>query len=133
MVSELCDTATYQVRGKDGETADYPVATPGMIRRIPKRRALILRGDCAPVITHLPMVWNDWRYRLAKLQGRATADLTVPQATVRHAPVIAAQTAPLPIPETAPAELASVGATGNGHARANGHSKPAALYPWDKR
>ena len=120
------------MRGKDGETADYPVATPGMIRRIPKRRALILRGDCAPVITHLPMVWNDWRYRLAKLQGRATADLTVPQATVRHAPVKAPAVS-VAIPETAPAELASVGANGNGHAPGNGHSKPAAPYPWDKR
>ena len=77
MASELCDTATYRVRGQDGEAADYPVATPGMIRRIPRRRALILRGDCAPVITHLPMVWNDWRYRWARLQGRAVADLTV--------------------------------------------------------
>ena len=32
----------------------------GMISRLPKRRALVLRGGCAPVIAHLPMVWNDW-------------------------------------------------------------------------
>jgi type IV secretion system protein VirD4 len=128
MASEICDTATYQVRGKAGETADYPVATQGMISRVPKRRALVLRGGYAPVIAHLPMVWHDWRYRWARLTGGTVADLTVPQATVRHAPVMA-QTAPLPIPEPAPAELASVGATGSGH----GHSKPAALYPWDKR
>ena len=138
MVSDLCDTATYQVRGKDGETADYPVATPGMIRRIPKRRALILRGDCAPVITHLPMVWNDWRYRLARLQGRAVADLTVPAAAPRPVPAIA-QTVPASIPAAAPAELASVAANGNGYARSNGHARsngygePAALYPWDER
>jgi hypothetical protein len=78
------------------------------------------------------MAWADWRYRLAKLQRRAVADLTVPQATVRHAPVVA-QTAPLPVPQTAPAELASVGASGNGHARSNGHGKPAAPYPWEQR
>ena len=138
MVSELCDTATYRVRGKDGETADYPVATPGMIRRIPKRRALILRGDYAPVITHLPMVWNDWRYRLARLQGRAVADLTVRAAAPRPVPAIA-QTVPASIPAAAPAELASVAANGNGYARSNGHARsngrgePAALYPWDER
>ena len=132
MAAELCDTATYQVRGKAGETADYPVATPGMIRRLPRRRALILRGDCAPVITHLPMAWADWRYRLARLQGRAVADLTAPQAAAEPAPVMA-RTVAVPIPETAPAELASVAANGSGHARSNGHGQPAPLYPWDKR
>jgi type IV secretion system protein VirD4 len=132
MASELCDTATYQVRGKDGEGADYPVATPGMIRRIPKRRALILRGDCAPVIAHLPMAWNDWRYRLARLRGHTIADLTLPQAAVQPAAVTARAT-PLPIPETASAELASVGANGNDHTRINGDSKPAAPYPWEQR
>ena len=44
-----------------------------MIRRLPKRRALVLRGDLAPVITHLPMVWHDWRYRWAKLRRREIA------------------------------------------------------------
>ena len=106
MVSDLCDTATYLVRGKDGATADYPAATPGMIRRLPRRRALILRGDCAPVITHLPMAWSDWRYRWAKLQHRAVADLTV--ATPVPASVPAAAPVLAPADDPAPAALAGV-------------------------
>lgn len=43
MASDLCDTASYRARGRDGEVTDYPVATPGMIRRLPRRRALVLR------------------------------------------------------------------------------------------
>jgi type IV secretion system protein VirD4 len=130
MASRLCDTATYQVRGKAGETADYPVATPGMIRRLPRRRALILRGDCAPVITHLPMAWNDWRYRLAKLQGRATADLTALPATVRHSAVMA-PAVPASIPEPAAAELATVGAAGSGPSAPA--AEDGAAYPWEQR
>jgi hypothetical protein len=139
MVSELCDTATYRARGKAGETADYPAATPGMIRRLPRRRALILRGDCAPVVTHLPMAWADWRYRWAKLQGRAVADLSVATPAPETVPAVA-PTAPrpdlVPADEPAPAELAGVPA--NGHAEAGGWSPavrraPGPRYPWDKR
>ena len=77
MVSRLCGDAAYLERGTESRrTAYYPVATPAMIRRLPRRRALVLRGSAAPVITHLPMAWNDWRYRWARLRGREIARLT---------------------------------------------------------
>ena len=100
MASDLCDVATYRVRGHKDETADYPVATPGMIRRIPRRRALVLRSDLAPVITHLPMVWHDWRYRWAWLRRRTVADLypaPARQAASASAPARAAPWDPAPI------------------------------------
>ena len=142
MASDLCDIATYQVRGRKGETADYPVATPGMIRRLPKRRALVLRGGMPkPVITHLPMVWHDWRYRWARLRGR----------TVAHA-VPARQPRLRAIRRRRPPGLAAAGAglrarrrppqtaDRNGSAGGNGRQRPpataaptatAAVDPWD--
>jgi type IV secretory pathway TraG/TraD family ATPase VirD4 len=126
MASDLCDVATYRVRGKKGESADYPVATPGMIRRMPRRRALILRGDLAPVITHLPMVWNDWRYRWAKLRGRAVADpYRAPSLTARDLPE-PAETAPLDTGAPDPVFAGSAAVNGNG----NGHRD---AHPWDLR
>jgi type IV secretion system protein VirD4 len=133
MASDLSDVATYCARGKAGETADYPVATQGMISRLPKRRALVLRGGCAPVIAHLPMVWNDWRYRLARLSGSTVADLTT------AAPVsvpAAAPATPQPVlvaaDDQAPAELAGVPATRSGWS-SPARRAPGPRYPWDER
>jgi type IV secretion system protein VirD4 len=137
MVAGLCDKATYHVRGKDGETADYPVATPGMISRIPKRRALVQRGGCAPVIAHLPMVWNDWRYRLALLTGGTVADLAGAKPVPASVPAIA-PAAPVLVPadDRVPAEIA--GAPADGHAAGSGRVAtirrvPAPRYPWELR
>ena len=136
MASDLCDMATYHVRGKDGETADYPVATPGMIRRLPKRRALVLRGDCAPVIAHLPMVWHDWRYRLAG-SGGTVADLTSAPLRRRLSRRRATR-AGLHARAAAPAELAGVAArrTATPAATATPEQRPRRAcgpYPWDER
>lgn len=76
MVSKLCGDASYRERGEGGKVGHHAVATPAMIRRLPRRRALILRGSCAPVITHLPMVWNDWHYRMARLRRQGPAAIT---------------------------------------------------------
>jgi type IV secretion system protein VirD4 len=125
MASELCDTATYRMRGRDnGETADYPVATPGMISSLPKRRALVLRGGMPkPVITHLPMAWHDWGYRWARLRGRTVAPL-------RTAPARAAAAAPAAVApwaeDTATPPLVGAGAA-NGHQAGNGLG-----HPWDQ-
>jgi hypothetical protein len=158
MVSRLCGDAAYRERGTEGRrTAHYPVATPAMIRRLPKRRALVLRGSAAPVITHLPMAWNDWRYRWARLRGRDVAmavpapslaepDVPVPSAMTAGTGAWAAAdieaadsalTADLASGRAAPA---AVTANGNGHrdgsrnGRTSGHGRNASTsYPWDKR
>jgi hypothetical protein len=127
MASELCDIATYQVRGRKGETADYPVATPGMISSLPKRRALVLRGGMPkPVITHLPMVWHDRGYRWARLRRRTIADLYPAPASAAADVAAQAYRATWDAEPTDPV-LAEAGAV-NGHS-ANGH---ADAHPWDQ-
>ena len=128
MASELCDVATYRVRGRKGETADYPVATPGMIRRIPRRRALVLRGAAAPVVTHLPMVWHDWHYRWARLRRRTVANLyPVParEPASTPTPATAVPHGLVPIPAQAPL-VTAVNGHGNGSSGGNG------AHPWDR-
>jgi hypothetical protein len=157
MVSRLCGDAAYRERGAEGRrTAYYPAATPAMIRRLPKRRALVLRGSAAPVITHLPMAWNDWRYRWARLRGREVArliqepspaelDVPVPSALAAGSGAWGAGdmeaadsmlTAELASGRGAPA--VAVNGTGhstghsNGSRNGNGQSARTS-YPWDKR
>jgi type IV secretory pathway TraG/TraD family ATPase VirD4 len=147
MASDLCDVATYQVRGRKDETADYPVATPGMIRRIPRRRALVLRGDLAPVIAHLPMVWHDWRYRWARLRGRGVANLYPARPATCATVPASAQAAPwgsVPVPAQPPlATPTVVNGHRNGSPGGNGSPKfPAwqprgadgngSSHPWDR-
>ena len=139
MASDLCDIATYQVRGRKDETADYPVATPGMISSLPKRRALVLRGGMpAPVITHLPMVLARLALPLgeaAPAHGRARCARRPRAAAARRA---RARRAPrrarardlgrragrirCPHGQRAPP-------TATATAAATGH---AAAYPWDR-
>ena len=134
MVSDLCDTVTYRVRGKKEETEERPAATPAMIRRLPKRRALVMRGDTAPVITHLPMGWHDWRYRWARLRGRHIAQLA-PLATAARRPETLTFE-PFTVP--APGSAAPAGArprwplTATGTATATG-TPAVAAHPWDQR
>lgn len=127
-----------------------------MIRRLPKRRALVLRGPAAPVITHLPMAWNDWRYRWARLRGREVARLTQEPSTaeldVPVPPALAAGTGAWDAGDMEAADsvltddlasgpgalAAAANGTGhrngsrNGHASGNGRSARTS-YPWDKR
>jgi hypothetical protein len=42
-----------------------------MIRQLPAGFALVIRGDCAPVIARLPRAWNNPAYRRARRRGRA--------------------------------------------------------------
>ena len=56
--------------------ARHPVMTPDMIRQLPVRYALIVRGGMSPVIARLPMAWADRTYKRAHRSGHATAMLT---------------------------------------------------------
>jgi hypothetical protein len=42
-----------------------------MIRQLPAGFALVIRGDCAPVIARLPRAWNNPAYRRARRRGPA--------------------------------------------------------------
>ena len=41
-----------------------------MIRQLPAGFALVIRGDCAPVIARLPRAWNNPAYRRARRRGQ---------------------------------------------------------------
>jgi type IV secretion system protein VirD4 len=71
--STLCGQASWKVRGQDHATR-HDVATPDMIRQLPAGFALVIRGDCAPVIARLPRAWNNPAYRRARLFGHADMD-----------------------------------------------------------
>jgi type IV secretion system protein VirD4 len=55
--------------------ARHPVMSPDMIRQLPGRYALLLRGGMSPVIARLPMAWTDLTYKRARRAGHATATL----------------------------------------------------------
>jgi type IV secretion system protein VirD4 len=136
MASRLCDTATYRVRGREGETTDVPAATPGMIRRIPKRRALLLRGDCAPVIAHLPMAWHDWAYRRARLARRLVAQEPALPAVARQPVAAPARSAVWGPAGTEPRWLAPPRdreALSFQAAPVAGDQAEAPAYPWARR
>ena len=72
-----------EVRSGAGQRHDHhdfytrhPVMTPEMIRQLPGRYALIVRGGMSPVIARLPMAWHDRAYKAARHDGEATAALS---------------------------------------------------------
>jgi type IV secretion system protein VirD4 len=140
MASDLCGTATYRERGAEGKTVDVPAATKAMISSLPKRRALVLRGGMpAPVITHLPMAWHDWRYRWAKLRGLAVAQLTPAPAVLRPAvtapsrPAVWGPQAAEPVWLAPPPERQALPAGVPLSAPVPADAAPATAYPWDQR
>src|SRR5216683_1251913 len=56
--------------------ARHAVMTPDMIRQLPARYALIVRGGMSPVIARLPMAWTDPVYQRARRAGQTAAVLT---------------------------------------------------------
>ncbi len=83
--SRLCGTTAMKearslFRGDDGIQRDFyarhPVMTPEMIRQLPDRYALIIRGGMSPAIARLPMAWKDAAYKNARRARQATAVLT---------------------------------------------------------
>ena len=94
--STLCGQASWKIRGQDHATR-HDVATPDMIRQLPAAFALVIRSNCAPVITRLPQAWRNPAYRRARRLG-----YTPPNAT---AELPAADTEPeLDLPDYVPAE-----------------------------
>jgi hypothetical protein len=67
--STLCGQASWKIRGQDHHER-HDVATPDMIRQLPAGFALVIRGDCGPVIARLPRAWNNLAYRRARRRGR---------------------------------------------------------------
>ena len=91
--SKLCGQAAFTEHGKD-HASRHEVATADMIRQLPARFALVIRGGSAPVIARLPAAWNDKTYRKARRRGQAIAALTAAIAAAAqpepagHGPVV---------------------------------------------
>jgi type IV secretion system protein VirD4 len=63
--STLCGQASWKIRGED-HASRHPVAAEDMIRQLPTGTALVIRGDCAPVIARLPRAWKNPAYRRSR-------------------------------------------------------------------
>ena len=88
------------------------------------------------------MAWADWRYRWAKLQGRAVADLSVSAVAPASVPAVTQATpSPVLVPADgqAPAELAGVAAAGPAGLPVRNwqpderRRAPLPRYPWEQR
>jgi type IV secretion system protein VirD4 len=84
--SKVCGHAAFTEHGKD-HTSRHEVATADMIRQLPARFALVIRGGAAPVVARLPAAWNDRAYRRARRRGQAIAALTPASAAAQAEPV----------------------------------------------
>src|SRR5262249_61040058 len=82
-------------RGRYTHAGRYEVATADMIRQLPPKFALVIRGAAAPVIARLPAAWHDPVYRRARRRGQHIAVL---------APAAAARAAQDPRPGGRPAD-----------------------------
>ena len=78
--SRLVGDTAYTERGQEHSTR-HPILTDAMVRQMPARYALVLRGGLSPVICRVPVAWRNWRYLLARLRRRHIA-------TVRAAPTV---------------------------------------------
>ena len=105
--------------------ARHPVMTPDMIRQLPGRYALLLRGGMSPVIARLPMAWTDLAYKRARRAGHATAVLTAaePARLWHEHPASRASPGPSTTPPPAPSRrrrngMTRTGTRGSKHFRA---------------
>jgi type IV secretory pathway TraG/TraD family ATPase VirD4 len=112
MASKFCGQASFREPGqrrRGGESIKYSrhdVMTPDMVRALPLRFALILRGHHAPVITRLRAVSNDRLYRQARRRGRLIAPPAVSRLAVAPEPAVPAAPPAAPAAPVIPAEAA---------------------------
>jgi type IV secretory pathway TraG/TraD family ATPase VirD4 len=74
MAEKLGGDIAIAERGADNH-ARHPVLSADQIRELPAKHAVILARNLAPVITHLPMAWDDKAYKRAVKAGTDVADL----------------------------------------------------------
>jgi type IV secretion system protein VirD4 len=123
--SELSDDTSYTQRGQEHET-QHRVLTPGMVRQIPVKYALIMRGGLSPVIAHVPVAWHDLGYLRARLGRRAVAPvrpLPAAQPAVPCLPV-------LPVAPWAPGAGSPPAGEPQDAPPVPALAAPAGHYPW---
>jgi len=98
--SKLCGKTAYQEKGEERHTR-HEVMTPDMIRQLPDRFALVLRGGLSPVVVRLPLAWKDRAYKRARRGGWAVYRTPVQ----RYGPLPLPELEPAPAPPAAAADL----------------------------
>ena len=73
-LSTECGTVSMQERGQEHCT-EHAVMTPAMIRSLPDRRALVVRGNRAPVVCKVRQVWSDPLHKKARREPLPGADM----------------------------------------------------------
>jgi type IV secretory pathway TraG/TraD family ATPase VirD4 len=91
--AKLCGQAAFTEhsrdrRGRSAHAGRYEVATADMIRQLPPKFALVIRGGTAPVIARLPAAWHDPAYRRARRRGQHLAALAPAPAGPASGPVV---------------------------------------------
>ena len=112
--SKLCGKTAFKEKGQEHHSR-HEVMTPDMIRQMPARFALVVRGGLAPVVARLPMAWKDPAYKKARRGGwavyqvpaRLADPLPLPAAEPVRAPVTPPAQAPAPEPVTVPPAIDS--------------------------
>ena len=64
-LSTECGTVSMQEHGQEHFT-QHAVMTPAMIRSLPDKRALVIRGNRAPVVCKVRQVWSDPLHKKAR-------------------------------------------------------------------
>jgi type IV secretory pathway TraG/TraD family ATPase VirD4 len=101
--SKLCGKTAFREKGQEHHSR-HEVMTPDMIRQLPPRFALVLRGGLSPVVARLPMAWKDRAYKKARRGGWAVYQVPARLVAPVPLPRVAPPAAPAPA-EPEPAEV----------------------------
>ena len=94
MLSKLCGETALIERGSQHHSRHH-IMTPDMIRQLPEKHALIIRGRLSPVIARLPRVWDDPFVKAAKRKAE-TAEDARPETITVEAEVVTDEPQPPP-------------------------------------
>lgn len=84
-VSKLTGDTAYTEHGQEHSTR-HPILTEAMVRQMPDKYELVIRGGLSPVICRVPVAWRNWRYLLARLRGRHIAAVHAAPTTADSEP-----------------------------------------------
>jgi type IV secretion system protein VirD4 len=116
--SKLTGDTAYTEHGQEHSTR-HPILTDAMIRQMPDKYELVVRGGLSPVICRVPVAWRNWRYLLARLRGRHIATVRAAPTAIAAEPL--AELEPVP-PTTGPWPGAEFRAT---------PMSPEVQHPWN--
>jgi type IV secretory pathway TraG/TraD family ATPase VirD4 len=70
--SKICGDFMQRARGSEHVT-NHPIFSESMIRQIPDQFALVIKGNCSPVLAKVERGWRQRPYRQLRRRGQAVA------------------------------------------------------------